>query len=357
METKKLKILIGNNTLAMLAGSETWTLTLATQLSAMGHKVHCFSPELGIISEHLEENGIRCFSELSTSGVKPFTFILEEKVDHEYDVIIANHNHIVEFLRSQYPKTPIMSTIHGVMHTQTIQGKEEKAPEHPSLTAGVNQFIAVSEEVKSLLQEKYNIDSLIIRNFLDTKKFRSRRSAHPGKPKQILFNSNYNVAGDPDVQIVRDVAKHYGAKLAAVGENFVSTSDIVPIIESSDIVIGMGRSVLEGISMGRLGIVHGRWGTGGVVHEGNIEDMRACNFSGRNSGGIVMTAEQMIEEIDRFYNPTTLEWGMNYIRREHNVVHAAEIFIATARELLGQDIIKPADDRRPYRRARNVATA
>jgi hypothetical protein len=55
---KPLKILLGNNTLSMLAGSETWVYTLAIQLKKMGHEVSCFAGELGIISEELEKQGI-----------------------------------------------------------------------------------------------------------------------------------------------------------------------------------------------------------------------------------------------------------------------------------------------------------
>ncbi len=54
-----MRILMGNNTLAMLAGSETWTYALACQFKKMGHFVACYSPELGIISDKLREQGIR----------------------------------------------------------------------------------------------------------------------------------------------------------------------------------------------------------------------------------------------------------------------------------------------------------
>jgi glycosyltransferase involved in cell wall biosynthesis len=351
-----LKILIGNNTLSLLAGSETWVYTLALQLKKMGHKVHCFSPELGIISEKLKEEGIPCFNQVSTSGVKPFSIILEEEMDQDYDVIIANHNNIVEFLRAQYPKKPIISTIHGIMHTvDDGRGNEIKAPEFPALESGVNQFVAVSEEVQELLQSKYNIDSIIIRNFLDTNHFKARKQIHP-KPKKILFNSNYNNAQDLETQVIRDVAKHYGAKLIAIGEGFVPTFETMKMIEDADIVVGMGRSVLEGVCAGRLGIVHGRWGTGGVIREDNIEELRKYNFSGRNSEGKFFTPEEMIEEIDKYYNKETIEWGKNYIRRDHNVIFGAEAFVNIARELLGQNIVAQSnvDGRRPYRRARDV---
>lgn len=354
---KPLKILLGNNTLSLLAGSETWVYTLACALKKLGHEVACFSPELGIISDELAKEGISSFHQISTSGVKPFSFVLEETPKHDYDVIIANHNHIVEYLRLQFPKTPIISTIHGIIHTSQDEktGETVHAPEHPALTAGVNQFIAVSEEVQELLKGAYNIESLVIRNFIDTSRYTGKRKVSK-TPRQILINTNYQNARDPEIELMRTVAKHYGAKLAALGQNFSQTFDTVKAIEDADIVVGMGRSVLEGVAAGRLGIVHGRWGTAGAIHEGSIEDIRKQNFSGRNSGGTMMTAEELIKEIDTYYKPETLEWGKQYIRREHNALTAAQLFIEIARDLTGQNMVRPEEPVvKKYRRAKDVA--
>ena len=342
---KPLKILLANNSLNLLAGSETWTYTLALALKQLGHHVQCYSAHLGIISEELAKENVLSFNRISTSGVKPFSFVLEEEPDHDYDVIIANHWHVVEYLRKQFPTKPIISTIHGIIHMD--QGKP--APEHPALEAGVNQFISVSEEVQEILKREYNIDSLIVRNFIDTTKFKKRRVNKI--PKQILVNSNYHSAGDPEIEILREVAKHYGAKLAAIGQNFSQTFDTLKAVHDADIVLGMGRSVLEGVAAGRLGIVHGRWGTAGVIHKGSIDEIRRCNFSGRNSKGL-MTAAEIIAQIDEFYNAQTIEWGVDYIKRDHNALSAAEAYVRIARDLTGESFVRPAEPpMRKFRRA------
>ena len=329
---KKLNILLGNNTLSLLAGSETWTLTLALALKKLGHDVACFSPELGVIAEELEKNGIHCYRDLTTAAIKPFSYVLEEEVNHDYDVIISNHNHIVQYLRSQYPKKPIISTIHGIIHKHE---NGEIAPEYPALDSGVNQFVAVSEEVAEKLKAEYNIEATIIRNFFDISKYKFDRAISPGTPKQFLINTNYNGGHDPEVEVIREVVKHYGAKLTAVGQNFSQSLNLSRALEDADVVIGMGRSVLEGVAAGRLGIVHGRWGTGGVVSEEKLDDLRRCNFSGRNSKGLA-TKEELIALIDKHYNDRTIEWGKQYMAMNHNAVLAAEAYVAIARELTGE---------------------
>lgn len=331
---KKLKILLGNGTLSLLAGSETWVFTLASQLKEMGHDVFCYAPELGIISDKLKEKNIKSFNEFNTGGIVPFTFVLEENFDHDYDFIIANHFNVVEKLRAKFPKTPIISTVHGIIH---FLDNGEKAPEHPALDSGVNQFISVSEEVQEKLKKDYNIDSLIIRNFFDIKKFDLPPANE--KPKQFLINTNYSGKEEPVIQTIKEVAVEMGARLAVIGQNFVQNFDVISAIKDADVVFGMGRSVLEGVAAGRLGIVHGRWGTGGVVIDQNIEKLRHFNFSGRNADRLA-TKEEIIEMIEKYYNPTNLQWGKDYVARDHNVILAADELVRLGRELIGDDINK-----------------
>lgn len=344
----QLRILLGNNTLSLLAGSETWTRTLAVGLKDAGCHVEAFSPDLGIIAQQLIRHRIPCHNEMSSGKIKPFSTVLERVSSGEFDVIIANHCHIVEYLRAAFPKTPIISTVHGIIH----EFEGQRAPEHPALEAGVNQFVSVSEEVQNILKVKYGLDSKLIRNFLDIRQFDGIRPVSDGKPHVIVFNSNYHDSNSPEIAVLREVANHYGAKLGAIGANFAFSDNIRATLEPADIVVGMGRSVLEGVAAGRLGIVHGRWGTGGVIEESSVERLRAVNFSGRDSGGAYWDAQRFIEEIDRAYNPATIAWGVDYIKREHNVVHAVDEFLGLARMLTGQKAPDPDGRRRiPLKKA------
>jgi hypothetical protein len=323
-----MRILLGNQTLALLAGSETWTSTLARALKAMGHEVTCFSPALGVISAKLENDGIRCIDDVgSSSGAKPFSIVLEPAAPSDFDFIISNHHDITTILRDRFPSKTIVSTIHGVLHTtQGPRGETLIAPEHPAI-GKADIYVAVSEEVQAKLMADYGIKSVIIRNFFDLEAFLPVRTPSEGRPKQFLVNTNYAGRDDREIKLIKEVAAHYGARVAAVGQNFTQTDDVRRAIEDADVVFGMGRSVLEGVAMGRLGIVHGRWGTGGVVNEKNIDVLRACNFSGRNSGGDFWTKERMIEEIDANYKPEVMSWGVGYVAREHNVKKSAQEYI------------------------------
>lgn len=325
-----MRILLGNNTLSILGGSETWTLTLARHLKKLGHEVVCYSPRLGFVSDLLEAEGMNSFADLPSNGIRPFSIVLEPEFDPRFDLIIANHHDIVTALRARFPDTMIISTIHGVQHLmEGARGDKVPAPEHPAI-GKADVFVSVSEEVQAKLMSDYQQDSLIVRNFFDIPHFNTKRVATPGKPKNILFNTNYATKDDQDTKIMAAVARHFGARLLAVGANFVAAKDIRVALEDADVVVGMGRSALEGACAERLVLVHGRWGTGGVLNAANVQGLRACNFSGRNSGGDFFTVERLIEEIEANYNPETIAWGHEYVLREHNVELAAQKYLAFA---------------------------
>lgn len=333
-----MKILLGNNTLDFLAGSETHTLTLALELKRLGHEVQAYSTQLGFIALELEKVGISCVSEFKKGGnVLKFQLEMQEdKSEFEPDVIFCNHYEITKTLRAKFPTTPIIATIHGILHKDPDSGVIW--PEMPAVDANVSQFVAVSPEVQGLLKEVYNLDSEIIYNFFDLEKFKWTPSIEP-KIKSILINTSYSGRDDKEVQIIKEVADHYNANLKAIGINFTPSWDLQNVIKDCDVVVGMGRSVLEGFCMGKIALVHGRWGTGGVLASDSYDLIRDYNFSGRNSKGALATAQQIIEMIDEALNPARLQfdWQQKVVLENHDVKKAAQHYLEIAERYVRQN--------------------
>lgn len=333
---------MGNNTLEILAGSETFTYTLACALKRLGHEVTAYSPVLGFIAMQLEKEGIKCVSGFSQKQeAHRFNPILEEESDEDFDVIICSHYQITHDLHKRFPHVPIIATVHGILHADVNTG--EIWPEHPVTDFKVGQYVAVSEEVQGLLKDVYGIESVIIRNFFDLEKFKwvgpekkftdPLGPVSPASPKTFLINSNYLSLNDPQVQVLKDVVKHYEAKFKAIGANFTGSWDLQNVIADVDVVIGMGRSVLEGFCMGKIGLVQGRWGTGGVLTPKTYETIRQSNFSGRSSEGRYATAEEIIAMIDEALTPEQFEWQKKIVETEHSSTEAAKRFLEIAERL------------------------
>lgn len=317
-----LTICVGNNTLATFAGSELWTYTLAAELQRTGHRVTAFSPDLGAIASKFEAIGIRCTADVHT-------------VPDDCDVIICNHHDITTALHHRLPHVPIIAVVHGTSHRDPHTG--QRLPEHPVVDFEVDQYVAVSEEIQSLLRESYDIDAVVLRNFFDLRRFTWTPGPVEGPPRNILINCNYSRPQDEPVRMMREVAAHYGARLRTIGANFQEVGWAVEdAISGSDVVVGMGRSVLEGFCMGKLALVHGRWGTGGVVTEQTYDVLKLTNFSGRNSNGRLASADEIVGLIDEAIGHRQADWQRRTVEQHHDVRGVAASVVQCAEDLLAR---------------------
>lgn len=303
---------------------------MAKAFKKAGHQVTVFSPSLGLIATKLEAADIRCINKVTKeNGLAPFNFVLEQDVD-KFDIIISNHFEITNALREAYPETPIISTIHGILHRDDKTG--EVWPEHPSISAKVSQFVAVSEEVQSLLKEVYNLESKVIRNPIDLERFKKKKFKE--KPESFLVNTNYWGVDSPINKAIKEVANHFGAKLMAIGENFVPTYEVEEVLNDVDVVFGMGRGLLEGMSRGCLAVSHGRWGSGGVLTPKTYEEIKECNFSGRNAKGLMLLPQELITRIQDAYNQANIDGMRKIIEENHDADKVAAEYLKIAKELV-----------------------
>ena len=329
-----MKILIGNNTFDILAGSESWMLTLATELKRLGHEVTAYSPQLGFIATKLSAIGVKCVDKLDPAGGKSNKFCPSfNEDDDSFDVVICAHYEITNYIHAQLPDVPIIGVCHGIIHSNPETN--EIYPEHPITDFKVN-YISVSEEVQGLLKEVYGLESVVIRNFYDLDRFK-KVGKLPKQPKVFLVNSNYWGPKDPINKIIKEVSTHYNAEFRGVGANFAPTFEVEECLKDVDVVFGMGRSVFEGACMGKLSVIHGRWGTGGVLTPKSYENLKLTNFSGRAVKGenTLMSAEDIIKDIDIHFNQKNVDAVYDIIKKDHNVKVSARQILDMANKLIG----------------------
>ncbi|MFQ5708118.1 MAG: glycosyltransferase [bacterium] len=320
---KKLNILMGNNTLSLLAGTETWTYTLAVELKRKGHGVSVYSNDLGIAASKLEQAEVPCLATLDRNGAA------RNRDGTVFDILIANHHDTITYLHNVFPELPIIATCHGITH---YLSDGQRTPEHPIIDFKVAHHVVVSEELQILLKQVYYLDSILVRNFVDTRRFCycKPRSAI----RKILFNSNYSGTDSEVFSVVQEVARYFNAELLTLGQNFERTWEVEKWLAEVDVVFSMGRGILEAMAMGKVAVCHGRWGTGGIVHAGNVKKLRQRNFSGRHAQGKLESARKIAAEIDRFFNEPHLNEMRKYVESNHNVETAARTYLDLANEFL-----------------------
>jgi hypothetical protein len=271
-----MKILLANNSLEYLGGTETWMITMFNYLSKE-HDVDVYVPA----------------HEKNTLIKKGFD---ESK---EYDLGIINHKTCLKEL-SDFNIGKRIRTSHGV-----LPGEEEP-------TIGADIYVAVSEEVQSSLKGK-GFDSCVIRNPIDTDHF-GYSKPNPTLKKVLWMNNK-----TPMLSLIEQASKGYEFKIQTGFKNGTSS-----LMQEADLVITSGRGIYEALSCGKNAVIINWLGCDGLVTEENIIEFRKTNCSGRTFREC-WEPERILEELKK-YDP---ERNMrDYILENNEVSKIAEQYLS-----------------------------
>ena len=253
-----MRILLTNDAMVNLAGSELVTYNMAVMLRRAGHVPAVFTLNHGQVSKKLQNGGIPVVSDLSKwSGRK-------------FDVAHVHHNTCARWVRKVFPRLPMVFVSHGIL-------PDLEKP--PPAGVGVSKHVAVSEEVQAMLRN-HGRKSVVLRNAVDVGRFRP--SSWPSKTlKSVLVISNHFPVGH--LKQLKEACRKYGARLKIVGMGTAGRSvwNIERQINEADLVVSLGRGCLEAMACGRVVLVWDVHGGDGYVTPKSYPQIRENNFSGR----------------------------------------------------------------------------
>ncbi len=267
---------------------------------------------------------------------------------------------LLAYLASKLTHVPFVITVHGI--------SQDGFPPI-GLRFMRNKFgriIVISEEIKEHLTKNYGIDEgeiALIHNGVDLASFYPplnnvaqnisgdgglRRVVHIGGSAGRVSNSVMEAAilvvqQVPDVEFVllesgtkanvlaREINQQVGREVVKMAG---FTKDIIKIINTSQVVIAVGRSALEAMACGKPVVIAGhRTGPlggsfGGIVSSDNVAELKKYNFSGRNSSEVI-SPEKIAEAVinllkDEDYRQGTGAFGRNIVEREFDVQKVAK---------------------------------
>jgi len=256
--------------LTWFSGSDTYLFTLGKELLKRGHTVHIFTEHAGLTARYFENAGIKVFDKLpekSTWEISP---------EKEYDVIHGHHHTTMQLVDTRFPNTPKIFVCHGVLPQQ----------ETPPNGVIIDKFVAVSEETqKNRLEEEFGVESEILRQPVDLEQFKPLPNFKFHKKKiRIVVISNYFGISYPANE-VWEAVKKLDADLNVIGPGGIMTNDPSKYIQNADVVISLGRGIVEAMSCGKPVIVGDYNGyDGAILNEEEYLEIRKNNFSGRNKG-------------------------------------------------------------------------
>jgi len=275
-----MKILLTNNTLENLAGSETWVMTIDKALEELGHQVGtCVASGKDLLIGKIIENP---------------------------DLAIINHNSCLNALSGLNCKK--IFTSHGII------------PDLEQPVKGADIYVSVSEEVQDNLKSK-GFESVIIRNPIDCDKFKSTRPIND-TIKKVLFSSNYQGYAK---NVVIQTCKELGIELEIIGgQNRVS--NIVDKINEADLVIGLGRTAYEAMACERNVIIFDYNGADGIATPESLLEFRKNNCSGRRYRKM-FTVEDLKNEFSK-YSQENGKRLREYILKNNNAIKIVKQYLA-----------------------------
>ncbi len=292
-----MRILLGNNHLQKVGGTENYTYALAEELLRRGHTVEYFTLSKGEISDRLENLGVKFMSHKS------------------YDLILANHTRVVKRLCF---RGFTIQTCHGVYPPL----------EQPVRTA--DAWVSVTEEVADHLRRK-GFRSRVILNGIDCRRF-SPQTELSSELRTVLSLCQSDKAN----AVLESCCRKMNLELIKCNKHVENLWDIEDTINMADIVVGIGRSLYDAMACGRCVISYDyrpymQLGFGdGYLTASNIEPSIWYNCSGRGSGRHLGEKELVAEMLK--YDSADGERNRKYALENLNIEKAVDSYLEYAEQ-------------------------
>ena len=277
---RAMKILLTNHHLLNLAGSETFTYTIADFLKRKGHEV--------VVYSRYVDKMLRFFRSIEV----PVATDMEEIRGMKFDVAHVHHNINAIEVRHAFPDLPMVFLSHGV-----IPFLEQP----PVLDLGVARFLAVSEEVR---------DNLVVKG-VDAGEIEISGTwwTPGGSPRAPGSAISLPGRWSSATRLIRKRKASSGRRAGdgtssatwlQGGFHVFVVQELLPShINKADIVFSLGRGVIETMLCGRVPIVLDRFGGDGMVMLGNLPELMKFNFSGRRHG-VRYTVDRLLAEFEKY---------------------------------------------------------
>ncbi|RLJ61482.1 hypothetical protein CLV86_2502 [Lacinutrix venerupis] len=294
---KTLNILVTNNHLVNVGGSETFTYALIDGLKKKGHNVEYFTFEKGLVSTKIE-------NELKV----PF---LSKK---EYDIVFANHNTTISYLKKSI-KSKFIQTCHGIFPPL----------EQPHKYA--DGYISISQEVQIHLNNKgYN--STLILNGIDCKRFKTTKAPQP-KLKSVLSLCQSKEANTA----IQQACNALNLDFEYLDKNINPIWDIENTINNHDLVIGLGRSIYEAMACGRPVLIYDNRSYADSFADGYLNKEILNNSIKNNCSGryykYKFSVNDLVNEIKK-YNYKDGQFFREFALKNLNIEHQLDTYLEVA---------------------------
>ena len=302
-----MRVLLAFDSFAGFGGTETYTLTVALELIRLGHEASVYSPVHGPMAEHASEQGVPV---LGRGGLPA-----------DCELLICSDVATCHELAHRYRSAVRVFVAHSAdFALQSPPRLRDECQAVVVLNDRVGRTVAARWHDSPVIRLRQPIDLLRFHNLM------LRRD----EARSALVLSNY-VRGVRAEMIAR-ACQEAGLELVSLGGQNTFTARPELAIAQADLVIGLGRSVLEGMAAGRPTYVYGVVGGDGWVTPDTYGAMEADGFAGTSRREKVVDAARLGAELSTWQAPMG-EVARDLASAHHSAREHAVALVALAAEL------------------------
>jgi hypothetical protein len=251
----RVRILLSTENFDAFGGLETYTLTVAQDLLRLGHAARIYARRPGTMAELARSRGV--------------AVIGSEELPRACDLILAQDAATCHELAARYPDTVRTFVTHSRDHVL------HDAPQLPSVCDGV---VTMNDRVERWVRARaWHAPLTRLRQPIELTRYRDLPPPRP-RARRVLITSNY--VDGPRGRMLQEACRRAGYEVEWIGTTTRPTSKPERAVAAADIVVGLGRSALEGMAAGRAVYVYGAMGADGWVTARSYRQFEADGFAG-----------------------------------------------------------------------------
>lgn len=293
-------------------GMETYVRTEVNELTKQGYRVCIYSfgeCNKEIFAGNQKLNIVEGFTNPNSpdSFLLNFSKLKELFAKEPYQLIHAHDHHslLLSSCLASILEVPLLVTFHSTFSFLEKKDPFELFLHQLIISKVINKALLLSEEMEKKIFLQYSqIDKTIFRNPICVPDPLPVPHTFASEQKKILIVSRLDKDKKKSVETALQVMREIFPKsfIYVAGEGMARQeleksilpeddncrisflgykNDLKELYGLTDIVVGMGRVILEGLSYGKISILSGYEGVVGVVTPQNYDSFKSSNFSGR----------------------------------------------------------------------------
>jgi hypothetical protein len=249
-----VRLVLGSHYLDAPGGAVTYFATVAEHLQGLGHDVQAFTHDSGTMAEWLRGRGI------AVCG--------PEDLPETCDAVLVQDAPCAYELAERYPRAGQVFVSHGAEFDMEVP---------PQVPGVVGVVVVLNERVRRRVEATaLDVEIVRLRQPIDFNRFRPRGEP-PERPRRAVLLGNYLKGERRD--LVTAALERAGIEWSQLGLQKEIIIDPAGGLADADIVIGYGRSILEGMSAGCAAYVY-EFSVDGWVTEESYDALEADGFAG-----------------------------------------------------------------------------